>query len=96
MQGRKLECIRGRAKLETVHRGTGNEHRGVTLRDSKGKKCILIRIGGNPFDDPETRKLPGRNIEVEGYRVGNQLHYVSAREISRPRPAPNRPKKGVE
>ena len=57
---RKLECAPGRAKLETVHRGTGSEHLGVTLKDSNGKKSVLVRIGGNPFNDPET----------EGYRVG--------------------------
>ncbi len=93
---RKLECVRGRAKLETVHRGTGSEHLGVTLKDSNGKKSVLVRIGGNPFNDPETRKLRGRNVEVEGYRVGNQVRYVSAREIRRPRPTPYRPKKSVE
>jgi hypothetical protein len=96
VQQRKLECIRGRAKLETVHRGTGSEHLGVTLKDSNGKKCVLVRIGGNPFNDVETRKLHGRNVEVEGYRVGNQLHYVSAREIRRPRPTTYQPKKIVE
>ena len=79
---RKLECVRGRAKLETVHRGTGSEHLGVTLKDSNGKKSVLVRIG--------------RNVEVEGYRVGNQVRYVSAREIRRPRPTPYRPKKSVE
>jgi len=69
---------------------------GVTLKDSNGKKSVLVRIGGNPFNDPETRKLRGRNVEVEGYRVGNQVRYVSAREIRRPRPTPYRPKKSVE
>jgi hypothetical protein len=83
VQQRKLERICGRANLETVRRGTASEHLGVTLKTPKGKKWILIRIGGNPFDDAATRKLSGRSVEVEGYRVGNELRYVSAREIRR-------------
>jgi hypothetical protein len=85
MQPRKLKRIRGRATRETVRRGTGSEHLATTLKSTKGKKWILVRIGSNPFDDAETRKLSGHNVEVEGYCVGNEVHYVSAQEIKRPR-----------
>ena len=84
MQPRKLERIRGHAKLETVRRGTGSDHLGTTLKSTKGKKWILVRIGSNPFDDAETRKLSGHSVEVEGYCVGNEVRYVSARKIRRP------------
>jgi hypothetical protein len=57
---------------------------GVTLKTREGKKWIL-RIGSNPFYDAETRKLSGRSLEVEGYCLGNELHYVSAKQNRRPR-----------
>jgi hypothetical protein len=79
---RKLELICGQANLETVRRGTGSEHLAVTLKTPTGERWILVRVGGNPFDDSETRKLSGRTIEVEGYCVGNELRYVAARDIS--------------
>jgi hypothetical protein len=79
---RKLTRIRGEARLETVRRGTGSEHTGVILESPEGKRWILVRIGGNPFDDPETRNLSGRTIEVEGYCVGAELRYVAVRDVS--------------
>lgn len=78
---RKLTRIRGQAHLETVRRGTGGEHTGVVLETPKGERWILVRIGGNPFDDPETRKLSGRIIEVEGYCVGAELRYIAVRDV---------------
>jgi len=78
---RKLERIRGQTHLKTVRRGTGSEHAGVVLETAKGERWILVRIGGNPFDDSETRSLSGRTIEVEGYRVGGEFRYVAAREV---------------
>jgi hypothetical protein len=67
--------------METVRRGTGSEHLGVVLYTPEGERLILVRIGGNPFDDPETRKLDGLTIEAEGYRLGSELRYVSVRQI---------------
>jgi hypothetical protein len=78
---RKLERIRGRTRLKTVRRGTGSEHLGVVLETAEGDHWILVRLGGNPFDDAETRKLSGLTIEVEGYCVGGELRYVAAREV---------------
>jgi hypothetical protein len=82
---RKLERIRGRVTLGTVRRGTGSEYLAATLKSTKGKKWILVRIGSNQFDDAETRKLSGRSVEIDGYCIGNELHYVSARETTRAR-----------
>ena len=78
---RKLERIRGQARLETVRRGTASEHTGVVLETPSGERWNLVRRAGNPFDDPEARKLSGRLIEVEGYRVGTELRYVATREV---------------
>jgi len=78
---RKLERIRGRAALRTVRKGTASEHEGVVLETSGGEQLVLVRVGGNPFADPETRRLAGRSVEVEGYRLGSELRYVAAREV---------------
>ena len=78
---RKLECFRGHAQLETVRRGTASEHLGVVLTTSDGERLNLVRLGGNPFDDSETRAWSGRALEVEGYRVGSDLRYVTVREV---------------
>lgn len=66
--------------MASVHRGTGSEHTGIVLDTSEGERLILVRLGANPFDDEETRKLDGHSLEVDGYRVGNELRYVSIRE----------------
>lgn len=79
--GRKLERVRGLATLATVRRGTASEHTGVMLDTSGGERLILVRLGANPFEDPETRKLVGSTLEVEGYRVGSELRYVSTRKV---------------
>ena len=79
---RNLERLRGQASLETVRRGTGSEHVGVVLQTSEGERWILVRLGSNPFDDPEAQKLSGHTIEVEGYRVGREFRYSAVREIS--------------
>ena len=78
---RQLERVRGRASLAAVHRGTGSEHAGVVLETAKGERLILVRLGANPFDDEETRRLDGLALEVEGYRVGSQLRYISVRKL---------------
>jgi len=77
---RKLERLRGRVTHTAVRKGTGSEHEGVVLETAGGERLILVRIGGNPFDDPDTRALAGRTVEVEGYRVGNELRFVSTRD----------------
>jgi hypothetical protein len=78
---RKLERVKGLAILGTVRRGTGSEHVGVMLDTSDGEPLILVRLGANPFADRETRKLVGSTLEVEGYRVGRELRYVSTRKV---------------
>jgi hypothetical protein len=78
---RKLERLEGRALLQAVRAGTASEHVGVVLELANGERLNLVRLGGNPFEDAETRALAGKTIEVEGYRVGHDLRYVTAREL---------------
>jgi hypothetical protein len=74
---RKLETVKGRCVAAPLRRGTASEHLGIVLETSDGDRLQLVRIGGNPFDDPETGKFVGTTVTVEGYRVGSQLRYVS-------------------
>lgn len=78
---RKLVRIRGRAVARRVRQGTGSEHEGVVLETPSGEAWKLVRLGGNPFSDPETVALTGREVEVEGYCLGHELRYVEARDV---------------
>jgi hypothetical protein len=78
---RQLERVTGRAESQLVRRGTGSEHEAVVLLTTAGERMILQRIGGNPFDDAETRRLAGHEVEVEGYRVGDIFRFVKATPV---------------
>ncbi|HEY4953623.1 MAG TPA: hypothetical protein VII02_01930 [Gemmatimonadaceae bacterium] len=78
---RQLERVTGRAENQLVRRGTASEHEAVVLLTSAGERMILQRIGGNPFDDAETRRLVGHEVEVEGYRVGDIFRFVKATPV---------------
>lgn len=78
---RNLERVKGRVSLATVRRGTASEHMGVVLDTAEGDRLILIRLGSNPFEIEESRNLAGRELEVEGYRVGKELRYTAIHEI---------------
>jgi len=77
---RNLEKVKGRVSLATVRRGTASEHTGVVLDTPEGDRLILVRLGSNPFEIEESRDLAGRELEVEGYRVGNELRYTAIHE----------------
>ena len=77
---RNLERVKGRVSLTTVRRGTASEHTGVVLETPEGDRLILIRLGSNPFEIEESRNLAGLEMEVEGYRVGNELRYTAIHE----------------
>jgi hypothetical protein len=70
--------VRGRVTSAVVRRGTGSEHRAVVLETPRGERLTLVRLKGNPFDDAETRRLVGHEVEAEGYRLGNELRFVRA------------------
>ncbi len=73
--------MRGRASLEPLRTGTGSAHTGVVLVTEEGQRMILVRLGGNPFDDEETRALVGHVVEVAGYRVGSELRYLESKVL---------------
>ncbi len=78
-QERPLEHLSGKVEQELARRGTGSEHLAVVLCTRKGERMILQRIGGNPFDDSETRLLAGQDVDVEGYRLGDIFRYTNVK-----------------
>jgi len=78
---RPLVRVKGHVKAEVVQRGTASEHEGVVLVTAAGKRLRLVRLGGNPFADEETQRLVGREVEVKGYRIGDELRFVDARDV---------------
>jgi hypothetical protein len=73
---RKLITLRGRVEHALVKRGTASEHHGVVLHTPEGERVRLQRVGGNPFDDAETRRLVGHRVCVEGYRLDDLMRFV--------------------
>jgi hypothetical protein len=61
-----------------MRKGTGSEHVAVVLASNDGRRLILQRIGGNPFDDAATRGLVGQTVAVEGFTLGDIFRYVKA------------------
>jgi len=80
---RRLEQLSGKIERQVARHGTGSEHQAVVLVTEAGERMILQRIGGNPFDDDETRRLIGHRVEVEGYRVGDVIRFVRAKAVDR-------------
>jgi hypothetical protein len=78
---RKIQTVTGRAESVTVRQGTASEHTGIVLQTPEGERLVLVRRGSNPFEDGQTAQLEGKTLEVEGYRVGNELRYVSIRTL---------------
>lgn len=75
---RQLERLSGTVQRELVRKGTASEHDAVVLHTTAGERLILQRIGGNPFDDSATRELAGRDVCVEGFRLGDIFRYSKA------------------
>ena len=77
---RKPERLTGTVRRELVRKGTASEHDGVVLHTEDGQQLLLQRIGANAFDDSETRKLIGRAVSVEGFRLGDIFRYLKAED----------------
>lgn len=75
---KKPSVVRGEVVHARVRRGTASEHTAVVLKTDDGEELILQRLGANPFSDPESDKLAGQRVAVEGYRVGRVFRYTSA------------------
>ena len=67
--------------MAPLRAGTGSAHTGAVLRTDDGDQLALVRLGGHPFEDPATQALDGRRVEVEGYRLGRELRFVSLRVL---------------
>lgn len=78
---RRLVKVRGRVSTSVVRRGTASEHPGVVLETAAGERLLLVRLEGNPFEDAETRRLVGHEVEAEGYRLGDELRFVRASPV---------------
>jgi hypothetical protein len=63
-------------QVRALRSGTASAHRGAVLCTDEGDTLPLVRIGANPFDDPETRALDGRRVCLEGYLVGADFRFV--------------------
>jgi hypothetical protein len=79
---RRPEHLRGKVERQLARRGTGSEHQAVVLVTENGERIILQRIGGNPFDDAETRRLEGHCVEIEGYRIGDIFRFTKVTELT--------------
>ena len=71
-----VEEIQGRVVAKTALQGTGSEHTGIVIQTSSGENFRLQRVGGNPFADPETRKLVGQFVRVRGVRLGDIFRFT--------------------
>lgn len=57
--------------------GTASEHMAPVLVTGAGERLVLVRLGGNPFQDVPALKLDGRRVEVQGFRLGNELRFTA-------------------
>ena len=77
MSSEAPERLRGAVTRQMVRKGTASAHEAVVLHTDEGEELILQRISGNPFSDPETNKLVGRRVTVEGYRRNKVFRYMT-------------------
>jgi hypothetical protein len=82
MADRSQVSLSGRAEQEVVKKGTASEHTAIVLTTDDGERLILQRIGGNPFEDAETKQLAGHVVRVEGFRLGDIFRYKKAERDS--------------
>jgi hypothetical protein len=68
-------------RVASLRAGTGSAHTGAVLRTDDGDQLTLVQLRGNPFEDPSTQSLDGQRVEVEGYRLGRELRFISLRVI---------------
>lgn len=74
---RPMISLEGIAELHPIRSGTASAHEGMVLAMDDGTRLILVRLGGHPFHDEETRALVGRRIKAHEYEVNGELRYAS-------------------
>ncbi len=65
MPRNKIVTVTGEVVSQITGRNSKSEHEAVVLKTGK-KDYILRRRGGNPFLDPEMKKLIGKRIQAKG------------------------------
>ncbi|TAD85062.1 MAG: hypothetical protein EAY75_11965 [Bacteroidetes bacterium] len=58
--------ITGLVIEKTFGEGSKSQHLGIFLETIAGDSLKLRRMGGNPFNDPELKKLLGKTVVVCG------------------------------
>jgi hypothetical protein len=84
MSNVRSEKVAGYIETQLVLGGTASEHEGVVLTTDAGERLRLQPIGGNPFSDPDTKRLIGHKVSLTGYRLGRTFRYEpdTIRELS--------------
>jgi hypothetical protein len=57
--------LTGKVVIRKFGKSSKSEHDAVYIETAKGD-FVLRRVGGNAFDDPELKKLVGKEVVVEG------------------------------
>jgi hypothetical protein len=57
--------LKGKVVMKKFAVGSKSEHDAVYIETDKGD-FVLRQVGGNPFNDPELKKLVGKKIKAEG------------------------------
>lgn len=78
---RPIVQVRGTVSSALIRSGTGSEHTAVVLRTDTGETLVLVRHGGNPFSDAQTKRLIGSRVDATGYRIGNELRFIEAKAV---------------
>lgn len=63
-------------QASAVRSGTASAHTAPVLVTATGERLVLVRLGGNPFQDAPALNLDGRRVEVQGFRLGNELRFT--------------------
>lgn len=68
--------LQGTLRCERVRSGTAGEHESLVL-ESQGRRLVLSRLGGNPFEVPQdATQWLGRTVTVQGYLLSGELRYL--------------------
>jgi len=73
--------LTGKVVKKKFATGSKSEHDAIYLETEK-KSYQLRRIGGNPFFDPELKKLVGCNVTATGMLKGSLFLIKTVKKIS--------------
>jgi hypothetical protein len=83
-EGKKTEG--GQSFTGRVTRGpfggvSKSAHTAVYLETDSGEKYKLVRVGGNPFNDPALNKLVGKKVQATGQVNDYQFLAKEVKEV---------------